>query len=136
MSPVSYSGEASKLDDELDGSEVDEIDTSNLISFNKKMRNASSTVAGPSFTVSIDESQKQQLSPMQTINVSGQISPGESLLNSVKSPEPLDVDQMLNVYNDPGQSVDVSSMNDGTTGTVRVQLSEIIKFLNKNIFFF
>lgn len=121
MSPESYSGEASKLDDELDANEADEIDTSNLAGFNKIVRNASSTVVGPSFTVSNDKSQIQQLSPNQPINdVSGQISPGESLLNSVKSPEPLDVDQMLNVYNDPGQSVDASLMNDGNIGKVKI----------------
>lgn len=123
MSPESFSGEASKLDDELDAEEVDEIDTSN---YNQNMRNASATVVGPSYTVSNDKSQKQQLSPNQPINVS----PGESLLNSVKSPEPpLDVDQMLNVYNDPGQSVDVSSMNDGNMGKVRVAINEIFQCL-------
>lgn len=100
MSPQSYSGETStKFEEDLTADEIDEIDTKNMEVYSgssKKIRSASSTVGTSSGSSEL-------------------ISAGESLLNSAKSPEqPLDVDTMLNVLNDPGQAVGTSTMSDNS----------------------
>lgn len=106
----SFNGESSgKTDADLNGSdilddeEIDEIDTSHMEIYeksSKKPRSLTSTMGSAAQKSIIQDS---------SIGGSDIVNEGESLLNSTKSIEPIDVDTMLNVLNDPGQSIVESS---------------------------
>lgn len=110
----SFSGDTSaKLDAELaecdllTGDEIDEIDTSNMAVYSdSSKKDRTMNTAGSSHTATSGIGYKSQKSLKQESDNDGSsilISAGESLLNTSKLPEqqPLDVDTMLNVLNDP-----------------------------------